>query len=89
MQTPLSLFFNASHFAPSPERANQQQGAQARRLSACVWCRGAEAPGFGGAAALPMERERAKPLEGRAVAAHVGCCDVCVGLWLAVEYRVP
>jgi len=29
---------------------------------------------FVGSFALPMERERAKPLEGRAAAAHVGCC---------------
>jgi hypothetical protein len=29
---------------------------------------------IGVATALPMERERAKPLEGRAVATHVGCC---------------
>ena len=35
---------------------------------------------FVGSFALPMERERAKPLEGRAVAAHVGYC-----VWL-VEY---
>ena len=33
---------------------------------------------FVGSFALPMERERAKPLEGR------GVC--CVGLWLAVQY---
>ena len=37
-----------------------------------------------------MERERAKPLEGRTMAAHVGCCVVVVLdgglLWLAVEY---
>jgi hypothetical protein len=41
---------------------------------------------FVGSFALPMERERAKPLEGRAAAAHVGCCVCCAGLWLAVQY---
>ena len=39
-----------------------------------------------------MERERAKTLEGRAVAAHVGCCDVVVldcGLWCRVPQLYP
>ncbi len=59
---PLSIFWCLS-FRP-PKQANQRQQAQAQWLAACVWSRGAEAPWFGGATALPMERERAKPLEG-------------------------
>ncbi len=41
---------------------------------------------FVGSFALPMERERAKPLEGRAAAAHVGCCVCCVGLGCGLRY---
>ena len=35
---------------------------------------------FVGSFALPMERERAKPLEGRAAAAHVVCVVLGCGL---------
>ncbi len=45
-----------------PKQANQQQQAQARQLAAYVWHWVAAAPWFGGTAALPMERERAKLL---------------------------
>jgi hypothetical protein len=42
---------------------------------------------MGGAAALPMERARAKLLEGRAMGAHVGCCVwLC---WVVACGRVP
>ncbi len=56
---------------------NQQHRAQARQLATCVWHYGAVAPRFGGAAALPMEREGEAP-GGRAAAHFVGFCVRCV-----------
>ncbi len=44
---------------------SKTQQAQPRQVVACAWRWGAAAPWFGGATALPMEREGAKLLEGR------------------------
>ncbi len=56
---------------------------------ACAWRWGAAAPWFGGATALPMEREGAKPLEGRVaqlillvvVSVCVVFCVLCSNRW--------
>jgi hypothetical protein len=72
---PLCIFWCLS-FCP-PKLMNQQYWAQAWRLATCVWHWGVAAPRFGGAAALPMERE-GKAAGGRAAADFVGCCLRCV-----------
>ncbi len=46
---------------------SKTQQAQPWQVAACAWRWGAAVPWFGGATALPMEREGAKPLEGRVV----------------------
>jgi len=83
---PLSLFVEGLHFgAPNKGTNNGESATDGTALygpigssSAKIWvhsgcCHGERGP---------------KPLKGRAVAAHVGCCVLwlCFVLWLAIEY---
>ncbi len=77
--SPLSIIWCLS-FHP-PKWVNQWQWAQAQRLATCVWWWGVAAQWFGGTAALPTERERAKPLGvgwQRLMLVVVCCVVLCV-----------
>jgi hypothetical protein len=60
-----------------PKQGNQPLCAQTQHRALAMDPWGDVAPRFGGAAALPMERE-GKAAGGRAVAHFVGCCVRCV-----------
>ncbi len=78
-ETPsLSLFFDGSCFvAPSKGTSHGNCEPATRRL---LWTHGElRCQDLGVPLPYPW-RERAKPLEGRVVAAHFGCCVFCV-LW--------
>jgi len=71
-----SLYFLMPLILPPPSEQANDSEREPDGLRPAHTCGEAAARLFVGSFALPMERERAKPLEGRAAAAHV----VCVGL---------
>ena len=82
---PLSLFFERLHFgAPNKGTNNGKSSTGAMSL---VWAHRKQRRQDLGPWQMLSWREP-KPLKGRVVAAHVGCCVLwlCYVLWFVIEY---
>jgi len=73
---PLSLFFEGLRFGASNKETNN--GESAINAVSLVWAHREQRRQDIGPWQMLSWRERPKPLEGRAAAAHVGCCVVVV-----------
>ena len=85
--TPLSSLYFLMGLCFAPQTGTGEVTVSSAQLAPthCVVTLGATAPWVGGALLTFPWRERAKPLGGRAAAAHVGCCMFCIFvLWLWV-----